>query len=68
MGASGSKPEDWLEDARIHHNSLKFPMTAIRHDHLHMSAKTTKLTEFNPGFTPRFTAILGKRRRYYYDG
>jgi Uncharacterized alpha/beta hydrolase domain (DUF2235) len=68
MGASGSKPEDWIEDARIHHNSLKFPMTSIRHDHFHMSSKTTALTVFNPGFTPRFTAILGKRRRYYYDG
>jgi hypothetical protein len=67
MGSDKSKPEDWIEDAKIHHSNPKYPMTNIRHDHLHMSAKTTAFSVTNFGFTPRFT-ILGKRRRYYYDG
>ena len=68
MGNAKSRPEDWLEDATMHHSDQRYPIERIRHDHLHVSVQTTKVTQLNPGYTPRFTLITGKRRRYYYDG
>lgn len=68
MGNDKSKPDDWIENAGIHHNSPKYPITGIRHDHLHMSARTTKVTNTKFGFSPRFSGLSLKRKRFYYDG
>ncbi len=48
---NSSKPEDWLDNAGL---------KAIRHKHMHMSAK------IKTGYKPRIRK--GRRRRYYYDG
>ncbi len=68
MGDGKSQANDWLEDPHLHHKCEKYPIKHIRHDHLHMAAETTALTQTNFGYTPRFTLITGKRERYYYDG
>ena len=68
MGADKSKPNDWIDDAHLHHNDTTYPITKIRHDHLHMSAQTTKVLNTMLGFSPRFSGFLLRRKRYYYDG
>lgn len=67
VGNSNSKPDDWIENADIHHSNRQYPITRIRHDHLHMSAQTTKLTNIKFGFSPRFSGFSLRRKRYYYD-
>lgn len=68
MGDNKSRPEDWIDNAHIHHNSSQYPITGIRHDHLHMSAQTTKVTNTKFGFSPRFSGLRLRRKRFYYDG
>lgn len=53
-----SKPEDWLDESSKWHAGID--MKALRHNHLHMSAKMAF------GYFPRFSG--NDRRRYYYEG
>jgi len=68
VGASNSKPDDWLENAHNNHESSQYPIGNIRHDHLHMSCQSNDHVLYKAGYTPRFSFPSLKRRRYYYEG